>query len=133
MSYQLHITSAAEHDLIRAVDYIEFTLKNPDAADKLLDTATEQINSLSDLPLKFHLVNDPVLASWGIRSVIINNYLAFYTIDEEKQMVIIVRFLYQKSNWSSILQQGFSLNVSIINYTFFPIIVSISEIVFFQK
>ena len=35
MSYQLHITSAAEHDLIRAVDYIEFTLKNPDAADKL--------------------------------------------------------------------------------------------------
>ena len=133
MSYQLHITSAAEHDLIRAVDYIEFTLKNPDAADKLLDTATEQINSLSDLPQKFHLVNDPVLASWGIRSVIINNYLAFYTIDEEKQMVIIVRFLYQKSNWSSILQQGFSLNVSIINYTFFPIIVSISEIVFFQK
>ena len=109
MSYQLHITSAAEHDLIRAVDYIEFTLKNPDAADKLLDNATEQINSLSDLPQKFHLVNDPVLASWGIRSVIINNYLAFYTIDEEKQMVIIVRFLYQKSNWSSILQQGFSL------------------------
>ena len=43
MSYQLHITSAAEHDLIRAVDYIEFTLKNPDAADKLLDNATEQI------------------------------------------------------------------------------------------
>ena len=98
MSYQLHITSAAEHDLIRAVDYIEFTLKNPDAADKLLDTATEQINSLSDLPQKFHLVNDPVLASWGIRSVIINNYLAFYAIDEEKQMVIIVLFLYPKSN-----------------------------------
>ena len=51
----------------------------------------------------------PVLASWGIRFVIINNYLAFYTIDEEKQTVIIVRFLYQKSNWTSILRQGFSL------------------------
>lgn len=66
MSYQLHITSAAEHDLIQAVDYIEFTLKNPDAADKLLDNATEQINSLSDLPKKFHLVNDPVLASINV-------------------------------------------------------------------
>ena len=32
-----------------------------------------------------------------------------YTIDEEKQTVIIVRFLYQKSNWTSILRQGFSL------------------------
>ncbi len=99
MSYQVHITSTAEHDIMRAADYIEFTLKNPDAA-------TEQIGSLADLPQKFRLVDDPVLASWGIRFVIINNYLAFYTIDEEKQTVIIVRFLYQKSNWTSILRQG---------------------------
>lgn len=104
MSYQVHITSTAEHDIMRAADYIEFTLKNPNAADNLLDAAT-----LADLPQKFHLVDDPVLASWGIRFVIINNYLAFYTIDEEKQTVIIVRFLYQKSNWTAILRQGFSL------------------------
>ena len=84
--------------------------QNPDAADNLLDAATEQIGSLADLPQKFRLVDDPVLASWGIRFVIINNYLAFYTIDEEKQTVIIVRFLYQKSNWTSILRQGFSSN-----------------------
>ena len=109
MSYQLHITSTAEHDIMHAVNYIEFTLKNPAAAEHLLDVATEQINSLSDLPQKFHLVNDQVLASWGIRFVIINHYLAFYTIDEEKQTVIIVRFLYEKSNWTSILRQGFSL------------------------
>ena len=109
MSYQVHITSTAEHDIMRAVDYIEFTLKNPDAADNLLDVATEQIGSLADLPHKFRLVDDPVLESWGIRFVIINNYLAFYTIDEEKQTVIVVRFLYQKSNWPSILRQGFPL------------------------
>ena len=59
--------------------------------------------------MKFHLVDDPVPASWGIRFVIINNYLAFYTINEEKQAVIIVRFLYQKSNRTSILRQGFPL------------------------
>ena len=109
MSYQVHITSTAEHDIMRAADYIEFTLKNPNAADNLLDAATEQIGSLADLPQKFHLVDGPVQASWGIRFAIINNYLAFYTIDEEKQTVIIVRFLYQKSNWTSILRQGFSL------------------------
>ncbi len=109
MSYQIHITSTAEHDIMRAADYIQFPLRNPDAADNLLDAATEQIGSLADLPQKFCLVDDPVLASWGIRFAIINNYLAFYTIDEEKQTVIIVRFLYQKSNWTSILRQGFSL------------------------
>ena len=109
MSYQVHITSTAEHDIMRAADYIEFTLKNPNAADNLLDAATEQIGSLADLPQKFHLVDDPVRASLGSRFVIINNFLAFYAIDEEKQTVIIDRFLYQKSNWTSILRQGFSL------------------------
>ena len=109
MSYQVHITFTAEHDIMRAAGHIEFTLKNPTAADNLLDAATEQIGSLAGLPQRFHPVNDPVLASWGIRFVIINNCLAFYTIDEEKQTVIIVRFLYQKSNWTSILRQGFSL------------------------
>ena len=70
MSYQVHITSTAEHDIMRAADYIEFTLKNPTAADNLLDVATEQIGSLADLPQKFRLVDDPVLASWGIRFAI---------------------------------------------------------------
>ena len=109
MSYQIHITPTAEHDIVRAADYIEFTLKNPEAADNLLDVVTEQIEALADFPQKFRLVDDPVLTSWGIRFVIINNYLAFYMIDEEKQTIIIVRFLYQKSNWTSILRQGFSL------------------------
>ena len=36
MSYQVHITSTAEHDIMPATDYIEFTLKNPDAAEHLL-------------------------------------------------------------------------------------------------
>lgn len=109
MSYTIHITATAERDILRAADYIEFSLKNPTAAEHLLDVATEQINSLADMPEKFRLVDDPVLASWGIRFIIINNYLAFYTIDKEKQMVIVVRFLYQKSNWNSILHKGFPL------------------------
>lgn len=109
MSYNIYITATAERDILRAADHIEFTLKNPTAADHLLDAVTEQINSLGSMPEKFRLVDDPVLASWEIRFVIVNNYLAFYTIDKRKQLVIVVRFLYQKSNWNSILRQGFSL------------------------
>ena len=109
MSYRLHITSTAEHDISQAVDYIKFALKNPDASDHLLDAVTEEINSLADLPQRLPLVDDLVLASWGIRFITINNHLAFYMINEKKQMVIILRFLYQKSNWNSILRQGFPL------------------------
>lgn len=109
MSYQIYITSTAERDIMRAADHIEFALKNPDAADHLLNTTTKQISTLADFPQKFRLADDPILAAWGIRFIIIENYLAFYVIDEEKQTVIIVRFLYQNSNWTSILRQGLSL------------------------
>lgn len=109
MSYNIHIAAAAERDLIRAADLIEFVLKKTKAADDLLDEAEKQINSLPDFPEKFQLVDDPVLASWGIRFVIVNGYLAFYTVSEEDNLVVVVRFLFQKSNWNAILRQGFSL------------------------
>lgn len=107
MSYRIHITLSAEHDLNRAADYIEFVLKNPKAADDLLDEAEKQINSLSEFPKKFRLVDDPILSYWGIRFVTVNGYLAFYTISEEENLVTVVRFLFQKSNWNRILRQGF--------------------------
>jgi len=109
MTYDIHITAAAERDLLGASDHIEFVLKNPKAADDLLDKTEAQINSLVKFPEKFKLVDDPVLASWGIRFVIVNGYLAFYVISEEAHRIIIVRFLFQKSNWTAILRQGFSL------------------------
>ncbi len=109
MSYQIHITSTAEHDIFDAVDYIEFSLKNPDAANDLLDVVEEQITSLTDMPDCFQLVDDPVLASWNIRLLHVKNYLAFYVIDKDRQLVTIVRFLYEKSNWASILRRGFPL------------------------
>jgi plasmid stabilization system protein ParE len=96
MSYNIHITAAAEKDLIRATDHIEFVLKNPKAADDLLNEAEKQINSLSDFPEKFQLVDDSVLASWGIRFVIVNGYLAFYTISKEENMVIVVPLPFSK-------------------------------------
>lgn len=109
MSYDIHITNAARRDLANAADHIEFILKNPQAAADLLDEAEKQMNSLADFPEKFCLADDPVLSSWGIRFVIVNHYLAFYIIDNVRKIVIIVRFLYQKSDWNAILHQGISL------------------------
>lgn len=109
MTYTIHITAAAERDMVNASDHIEFVLKNPKAADDLLDEAELKINALSSFPDRFPLVDDPLLSSWGIRFTQIKNYLAFYVISEESQKVIVVRFLYKKSNWGFILKGGFSL------------------------
>lgn len=109
MSYRIHITTAAERDMNRAADYIEFVLKNPQAADDFLNEAEKQLGALGQFPEKFPLVDDRLLASWGIRFVQVKNHLAFYVISEELQRVIVVRFLYGKSNWISVLKSGVSL------------------------
>ena len=109
MKYELYITRAAENDLNEAADYIEFVLMSPQAADHLLDAVEETLPTLSEFAERHALVDDPVLKAWGIRFVQIKNYLAFYTIDESEKRVYIVRFLYGKRNWISILKNGFTL------------------------
>lgn len=42
MKYNIHVTQAAERDMVNAYDYIDLVLKNPTAADKLLDVADEK-------------------------------------------------------------------------------------------
>ena len=91
MNYHVHITHRAEHDLNRALDYIEFSLKNPQAADSLLDEADRVLNSLSQMPERYALPGDKLLAAWGIRFVQIKKYLAFYVIAKETQTVHVIR------------------------------------------
>ena len=110
MNYEVRITRAAENDLNEAADSIEFVLLNPQAADDLVDAVEETLPTLAQYAQRYALVDDPVLRAWGIRFVQIKNYLAFYTISEEEQKVYIVRFLYGKRNWISILKNGFSID-----------------------
>lgn len=105
MNYQVHITDRAQRDLESAADYIEYSLLNPTAADELLDAAEDTFASLSDMPQRIMLVTDEVLAAWRIRFIQVKNYLGFYNIDEERQIVHIARFLYLKRDWQTILRR----------------------------
>lgn len=106
MTYQIRITERAQSDMMRAADHITYVLKNPQAADALLEDAATEINSLATMPQRYALARDRVLASWGIRFLRIRNYLAFYTVDETAHTVFIIRFLYGKSNWAAVLRNG---------------------------
>lgn len=106
MTYSIHITKRAEKDLERAADYIEFSLKNPQAADSLLYEAEKELGSLSNMPERYALVDDPLLASRGIRFVRVKQYLAFYAITPQTKTVHILRFLYGKRDWTAVLRNG---------------------------
>ena len=103
MMYSIHITSRAQRDIDEAADYIEFSLRNPQASDALLDAVKQEISSLSNMPERYPVVTDDFLGALGIRFVQVKNYLAFYRIDEKQSKVYVVRFLYGRRDWVSIL------------------------------
>ena len=104
MSYTVRMTAKAEQDLIEAVDYIALTFFNPQAADELLHRVEDAVGKLTFISKKYKIVDDPILAAWEIRLIVVQRYLVFYRVDEEANTVIILRFLYVKRNWMSIVQ-----------------------------
>ena len=105
MSYKVRITEKAESDINEALDYIEFHLLNPKAANDLLDKVEAEFTTLTEMPEKHQLIEDPLLSAWGIRHLVINNYVAFFMIDEKRKTVYVIRFLYGKRNWIKILKE----------------------------
>ena len=104
MKYELHITESAINDINEAVDYIEYSLMNPQAADALLDAINEALPTLTANPKRNRIVSDPVLNAWEIRFIMIKNYIAFYVVDDNTGCINVIRFLYMKRDWMSILR-----------------------------
>ncbi len=104
MNYTVHVTEFASRDLDDAFDYIDLILKNPAAADRLVDLFYEKASSLGTFPEKFPFVRDSFLAALEIRFLPVDHYMAFYKIDTASHTVSILRFLYGKSNWSATLK-----------------------------
>lgn len=107
MSYQVHIARAARRDLERACDYIEFVLKNQQAAYRLFVEAEALFTELMNMPKRYALVDDELLSAKGVRSLAVKNYIAFYTVSEKDKTVNIFRFLHGKSDWMSTLHRFF--------------------------
>ena len=92
--YRIEITELAEKDLEDAADYIAFELLNPKAALDTVQGVRKQINKLECFPERNELDEDPVLAAFGVRMDYYRNYKIYYTTDNEKGVVFIIRILH---------------------------------------
>ena len=102
--YNIVISEPAEQDIRNAVEYIDEELQNRAAAENFLDDIDKAVLSLTDMPLRYPLVADEILAGWGIRSFPVNNYLVFYVVRTKTKTGVIERVLYKKRDWEAILK-----------------------------
>jgi plasmid stabilization system protein ParE len=97
------MTQSAEDDLSANLNYITDELQNPIAAEKLYNEFEIGKKSLEYMPYRFPLVRDEYLAQNGIRAMMVKNYQLFYIVNEPEQKVLIIRFLYGRRDWKSLL------------------------------
>jgi len=103
--YSLIFSKLYYDDIAESTDYIADTLKSPMAALRLLDEADKKLITIKNNPSHRPLVNDEYLAKLGYRFKMVKNYILFYIIGEDNKHIKIVRFLYGRMDWITILKE----------------------------
>ena len=101
--YKIQFSKDARMDLIDTYSYIKYNLQEPAIAKKLIAKIREEINKLKDNPSIYAVIKDEIIKKKEIRKIIVNNYIVFYKVEENKKLVEIVRIMYQRRNWTKFL------------------------------
>ena len=58
---------------------------------------------LRSFPFSCNYVGEEYLRNKGYRKLIVDNYIVFYLLNEEKEQVVIMRVLYGKQKYENLL------------------------------
>jgi len=81
--YKVIIELSAQRDLQGILRYITDTLKEPVFARRIYTSIKEQILTLDQMPLRHSIVRDQPYTEMGVRILLVENYIAFYIIDDK--------------------------------------------------
>lgn len=101
--YSIQITEPAEKDLRAIGSYISKELLEPETARDIIAKIAIGIHSLEKFPFRYALVTDPRLAFKGIRKIMVVNYIVIYIVNRKSKQVTIIRILYNRRDWLSLL------------------------------
>jgi len=101
--YKIIAELPAQRDLQDILRYLTDVLKEPVIARRIYTSIKEQILTLSQMPLRHSVVQDQPYVLLGVRKLLVENYVAFYVVNEEKREVNVLRILYNRREWQNVL------------------------------
>ena len=90
-----------KEDYKNIIRYIKYKLLEPNIAERYAELIKNEINTLKYNPQKFAIIDYDMIKKYKFRKLIINNYIAFYRINEDKKMVNVERILYGATDWKN--------------------------------
>jgi toxin ParE1/3/4 len=97
--YTIRLLQAAQEDFKEIITYI--ALDNPSAAEAIADKIEKSLSNLSTYPLIGKIPNEEELATMGYRFLVVQNYLIFYTIED--QIIWVHRIIHGAREFLSLL------------------------------
>ena len=101
--YSIGISDLAKQDIRSTAEYIKYELLEPAIVENTTEAILDAISTLEDMPDRIGLVNEDRLAEKQIRRLLVKNYSVFFRINESMKAVEIVRVIYSRRDWSSLL------------------------------
>ena len=105
--YQYQMTNRALQDVRETVGYLRNELQNEKAAGTWMDTIEKSIAQLCTFPESGALVLTEYLPGKYVRRKVTGNYVLYYQILREQQIIRILRIVYGKRDQETIVQ-GFN-------------------------
>jgi len=103
--FELEFSEKVNSDIVSTLKYISTVLEAPKAAENHYKELLITYEKLKKNPHRRALVQNKYLASKGIRSINVKNYVMFYKINEDANTILLYRFLYCRRDWLNILSK----------------------------
>ena len=89
----------AVDDFDQIIQYITYSLKNPEGAMKFIQLFESKLDSIMSFPISYPIIYDSKLELSDLRKCKMDNYLIIYIFNQELEQIEIVRIIYQREDY----------------------------------
>ena len=111
-SYKVGYSVDALDDLRKIYSYIANELLVPETASAQLSRIRKEVRSLDFMPARYALVDWEPRHSMKMHQLLVDNFIVYYLVDDEKRTVTVVRIFYggrdiDNMNWNHGKVEGY--------------------------
>lgn len=99
--YKVKLSIQAKEDYKSIIKYIKYKLLEPNIAERYAELIKDEINTLKYNPQKFAIIDHDIIKEYKLRKLIIKNYIVFYRINIDENIVNVERILYGGTDWKN--------------------------------
>ena len=101
--YIVEVSETAEKDLENILKYLRYNLAGDIIADKYKLLFKQELKNLEDIAGSMPILSQELTGYNNIRKINVRNYIVFYIVDEENSKALVVRLIYSKFFFNSLV------------------------------